>query len=41
MLLHQVAEGEDRRFIRDPLADQLDASKPAHGGNLDQALFLR
>ena len=39
VLLHQVAEGEDRRLIRDTLSDQLDASKAAHSGNLDQNLF--
>ena len=30
MLLQEVAEGEDRGFIRDPVADQLDAGKAAH-----------
>ena len=39
VLLHQVADGEDRRLIGDTLSDQLDASKSAHSGNLDQNLF--
>ena len=39
VLLKQVAEGQDRRLIRDPVADQLDAGKAAHGGHLDQGLF--
>ena len=36
-----VAEplGQDRGLIRDPIADQLDAGKAAHGGHLDQCLF--
>jgi len=41
VLLQQVAEGEDRGLIRDPIADQLDARKAAHGGHLDQGLFHR
>ena len=39
VLLQQVAEGQDRGLIRDPVADQLDAGKAAHGGHLDQGLF--
>ncbi len=38
VLSQQVAEGEDRGLIRDPIADQLDAGKPAHRGHLDQGL---
>ena len=38
-LLQQVAEGQDRGFIRDPATDQLDAGKAAHGGHLDQGLL--
>ena len=41
VLLQQVAEGQDRRLIRDPVADQIDAGKAAHGGHLDQGLFHR
>lgn len=41
MLLQQMAEGQDRRFIRNPVADQLNASKAAHGGHLDQGFFHR
>ena len=41
MLLQQMAEGQDRRFIRNPVADQLNAGKAAHGGHLDQGLFHR
>lgn len=32
MLLEQVVEGQDRCLIRDPIDDQVDASKAAHGG---------
>ena len=39
MLLQQVAEGQDRGLIRDPVTDQLDARKAAHRGHLDQGLF--
>ena len=39
VLLKQVAEGQDRRLIRDPVTDQIDAGKPAHGRHLDQDLF--
>jgi len=39
MLLHQMAEGEDRGLIRDPIADQLDAGKAAYRGNLNQGPF--
>ena len=41
VLLKQVAEGEDRGLIRDPIADQLDAGKATHGGYLDQGLLHR
>ncbi len=37
--LEQVAEGEDRDLLEDPIADQLDVRKAAHGRNLDQGLF--
>jgi len=39
MLLQQVAERENRGLVRDSIADQLDASKAAHGGNLNQSLL--
>lgn len=39
VFLQQVAEGQDRRLIRDPVTDQLDAGKAAHGGHLDQGLL--
>ena len=38
VLLQQVAESQDRRLIRDPVTDQLDAGKAAHGGYLNQGL---
>ena len=41
VLLQQVAEGQDRGLIRDPVTDQLNAGKAAHGGHLDQGLFHR
>ncbi len=38
-----VAEplGEDRGLIRDPLTDQIDTSKAAHAGHIDQCLLHR
>ena len=39
VLLQQVAEGQDRRLIGDPMTDQLDARKMVHGGHLDKGLF--
>jgi hypothetical protein len=39
VLLQQVAESQDRCLIGDPVADQLDAGKAAHGGHLDQGLL--
>ena len=39
VLLQQVAKGQDCGLIRDPVTDQLDAGKAAHGGHLDQGLF--
>jgi len=39
VLLQQVAKGQDRCLIRDPVADQLDAGKATHGGHLDQGLL--
>ena len=37
--LQQVAEGQDRGLIGDPIIDQLDSGKAAHDGHLDQGLF--
>lgn len=39
MLLKQMAESEDRGLVRDPIADQLNAGKAKHSGNLNQGLF--
>ena len=39
MLLEQIAEGEDHGLIGDPIADQLGAGIPTHGGHLEQGLF--
>jgi len=39
VLLKQVAEGQDRRLIRNPITDQIDAGKTTHGGHLNQGLF--
>ena len=39
--LQQVAESEDRGFIRDPLADLVDAGKPTHRRHLDQRILHR
>jgi len=39
VLLKQMAEGQDRGLIRDPVADQVNARKMAHGGHLHQGLF--
>jgi hypothetical protein len=39
VLLHPVAEGEDRGLIGVPIADEFDAGKSADGGNFDQGLF--
>ena len=36
-----MAGAEDRGYIRDPVADQLDAGKAAHRGTLDQSLLHR
>ena len=41
VLLQQVAKGQDRRFIRDPVTDQLDAGKAAHRRHLNQGLLHR
>jgi len=41
VLLQQMPEGQDRGLIRNPIADQFDAGKAAHGGHLDQGLFHR
>lgn len=41
MLLQQVAKGENRGLIRDPITDQIDCRKPAHDGHLNQGLFHR
>jgi len=40
-LLQQVAEGEDRGFFRDPLADQVDACNAPHGWHFDQRILHR
>lgn len=39
--LQQVAEGQHRGLILNPVADQVDASKGMHGWPLDQRLFHR
>jgi hypothetical protein len=36
VLLQQVAEGQNRRFIRNPITDQFDASGPLPGRHLVQ-----
>ena len=41
VLLQQMPEGQDRGLNGDPIADQIDARKAAHGGYLDQGLFHR
>ena len=41
VLLQQVTEAQDHLLIRDPVADQLDATKVTHGKHLDQGLFHR
>ena len=41
VLLQQMPEVQDRGLIRNPIADQIDAGKPAHGWHLDQGLFHR
>jgi len=42
VLLQQVAKGQDRRLIRDPVADQIAAGKATHGRHRsDQGLFHR
>lgn len=40
-LLQQVKKGQDRGLIWDPVADQLDAGRAAHGEHLDQCPFHR
>lgn len=37
--LQQMAKGEDRGLIGNPNADQLDAGKEPHRGNLNQGLL--
>ena len=39
--LQQVAESEDRGFVRDPLADQVNTCKPTHRRHLDQRILHR
>jgi hypothetical protein len=39
VLFQQVPEGEDHGLIGDPIANQLDAGKAAHGGHLDQGFL--
>ena len=41
VLLQQMLEAQDRGLVRDPVADQIDAGKAAHGGHLGQGLFHR
>jgi len=41
VLLQQMAEGQERYLVRDTIGAQLDAGKAAHGGQLDQGIFLR
>ena len=36
-----MLEGQDRRLIRNPITDQIDAGKAEHGGHLDQGLYHR
>ena len=38
-LLQQMAEGQDRRLIGDPITDQLDAGTTAQRGHLDEGFF--
>ncbi len=39
VLLQQVAEAEDRGFIRDPVSDQVDACKSPHRRHLNQRIL--
>ena len=39
MLIQHVAEGQDHRLIRDPVAEQIHARESAHAGSLDQGRF--
>jgi len=39
VLFQQVPEGQDRRLVWNPVADQLDSRKPAHVWHLDQVLL--
>ena len=39
VLLKQMPECQDRRLIRDSIADQIDPRKAAYGRNLDQSIF--
>ncbi len=34
-----MAEGDDRRFIRNPVADQIDPNELPNGGHLDKGLL--
>lgn len=40
VLFQQMVESQGRRLIRDSVIDLVDAGKAAHGGHLDQGLFL-
>ena len=39
VLLKQMPERQDRRLIRDTIADQINPCKAAYGRNLDQSIF--
>ena len=41
VLLQQMAEGQDRGLIRDPIADHVDPSESAHRRHLDQRILHR
>ncbi len=41
MFLQQVAEGQDRGHVRDPVGDQGDAGKAAHRHHLNQSIYHR
>ncbi len=39
IFLWPLVEGQDCRFIRDPVADEVDPHKPPRGGHLNEGLF--
>lgn len=39
VLLQQLAEGQGRDFIRNPVTDQIDTGKATYGEHLNQGLF--